>query len=93
MKTYTVVGYYEDNGQPWVEHAEAEDWCGAVVETVKSLEKTDPPSQPYSFDRSNITIVEVFEGAHMGLAEHESVCCAADFPGLEEEKEEEGDNG
>jgi hypothetical protein len=83
MNKFTVVGYYEDEGQSYVEHVEAEDWSGAVVAAVKSLEKTnETPEDAAKYFRSNVVIVEVFEGHHKGLTEHPSVCSAIDFPGL-----------
>lgn len=49
MKKYTVVGFYEDNEQTFVEHVEAEDVENAISITSKA-----------SF--ACIAVVEVFEG-------------------------------
>lgn len=76
---YTVVGYYEDNGQIWVEYAVAENSSQAVIYAVKALESRNEDC----LDRANICIVEVFEGHNPGLTDGDHVSSAIDWPGLE----------
>jgi len=82
---YTVVGYYEDNGQIWVEHAEADDTNGAVVAAVKHLEELNDRPNDISF-REYVCIVSVFEGHLKDLSDAEFVSAAIDWPGLEVEE-------
>jgi len=77
---FTVVGYYEDNGQIWIEHTKGHDSSEAVVNAVKSLESRNEDC----LDRSNICIVEVFRGHHQGQTDGEAVSSAIDWPGLED---------
>ena len=83
LNPYTVVGYYEDNNQIWVEHANGRDYSDAVVKAVKKLERTNDQKNFSESFRKNVCIVEVFSGLHKGLTEGESVSSAIDWPGLE----------
>lgn len=74
MKPFTVVGYYEDNGQPYVEHVEANDWVEAMRTCI--LDHPEPPQA------SELVIVSVFDGAHKDQTEHESCVYACDVPGV-----------
>jgi hypothetical protein len=63
---YTVVGYYADNLQPWVQHVSSTDPHQAAATAVKKLEtETGPHAQsPY--------VVEVFEGRLYGCLGNDS---------------------
>ena len=74
MKPFTVVGYYEDNGKPYVGHIDAEDWVGAMQECV--LDHKGP------FDATELVIVSVFDGHHKDQCEHELCVGARDVPGV-----------
>ena len=54
MKSYTVVGFYPDNDQVFVEHARADNPKTAIQKATASL-----CSKP--------VIVDVFKGFHKGL--------------------------
>jgi hypothetical protein len=93
MQGYTVVGYYEDNGNIWVEHVNGHDTNEAVVKAVKKMEKSHNPDYPPAFKkakkdfskgfRQNMCIVEVFCGTHRGQTDGVSVSSAINWPGLE----------
>ena len=59
---YTVVGYWRDNNQPWVEWAEAETPKEAAQKAVSGAESSD-----------DLVVVDVFEGHHMGKLKNETV--------------------
>jgi len=73
---YTVVGYYENNGNIFVEHVKARDTNDAVVKAVTGIGLTH--------DTDNICIVEIFKGYLTGLNETISVSSACDWPGVED---------
>lgn len=54
MKRYTVVGFYPDNDQVFVEHTKAKNPKAALINATKNL-CTKP------------VIVDVFNGHHKGL--------------------------
>ena len=83
LQGYTVVGYYEDNGQIWVEHVHGHDSTEAVVKAVKKLEGRNDSTDDPKYFRQNVNIVEVFCGTHKGQTDGESVSSAIDWPGLE----------
>jgi len=89
LQGYTVVGYYDDNGQIWVEHVTGHDSTEAVVKAVKKLEKTNGQEDFSKGFRENVCIVEVFCGTHRGQTDGESVSAAIDWPGLEITEEHE----
>ena len=74
MKPFTVVGYYEDNGQTYVEHVDADDWIEAMRKAVVDY--------PEPTQHSDLVIVSVFEGHHMDQTEHDSCVAACDVPGV-----------
>jgi hypothetical protein len=82
---FSVIGYYEDNGQPFVEHVMAEDWTCGIIKAVELLEKKSGAfmSDARKHFREHVYIVEVIDGHHQGRTEHESICVAIDVPGLE----------
>lgn len=53
-KTYTVIGFYEDNDQPWLGHGKGKTAKEAVRDAVKDLD-------------SPVNIVEVVEGSVNGV--------------------------
>lgn len=84
MPKFTVVGFYDNNGNIFVQHVEAEDVNGAVTNTVKTLQHS--PGKPESdtkYFRQNLNIVSVLEGHCKDLCEADSVSSAIDWPGLE----------
>ena len=56
MKTWTVIGYYEDNNQAWAGSFEAETWEEAQAIAHKDREEDEWGSA--------IVVVGVVEGAH-----------------------------
>ena len=54
MKTYTIIGYYGDNGQIFIDWQEGESAADAVRDLV-----TDHTEEA---DRNDLNIVAVFEG-------------------------------
>lgn len=54
MKTYTVVGFWQDNMQPWVEPAKANNAQDAAARAVEQLGEGDT---------SNLIVVEAFPGS------------------------------
>lgn len=72
---WTVCGFFEDNGQPWVEYATAATWERAVKNAVEFHRKRYNPDM--SFD--NYIIVCCFKGEVVDYCEHSSVCTATDF--------------
>ncbi len=40
MNTYTVVGYYADNNQPFVTTTTAEDWKSAINNTMQDADSS-----------------------------------------------------
>ena len=86
-QAYTVVGFYEDNGQIWVEHVQGQDINEAVAKAVKKLEKSTLDETDIAIDsktfRQSVNIVEVFCGTHKGQTDGGSVSSAIDWPGLE----------
>jgi hypothetical protein len=89
IRGYTIVGFYEDNGQIWVEHVQGHDVNEAVVKAVKKLANLDAADTDMTQDtksfRQNVCIVEVFCGTHKGQTEDGTVSAAIDWPGLEVE--------
>lgn len=70
MKTYTYIGYYRDNGQPWMAHLQADkpnsgEALAEVVAKLLGLENAP--------ELSDIVIVEAIEGAHRGVLSNERV--------------------
>ena len=74
-KEWTVCGYFEDNGQPWVEYATAATWDRAVKKAVELNRRRYNPDM----DFANYIIVCCFLGEVVDYSEHSSVCTAADF--------------
>ena len=57
---YTVVGYFSDNDQAFVDLTDASD-PQAAVEAILTVRESEHG------DSDNIVILEVFEGHHMGV--------------------------
>ena len=69
---FTVVGYFEDNNQPWVDHVAASDVQAAMVAAVqKGVERGN--------DAGNMVVVEVFYGYRFGQTEHEKTVYGSDL--------------
>ena len=67
---FTVVGFYRDNNQVWVEHAWAFDPQDASYSAIKAIhDKTDGASDP--------AVVEVFKGQQRGLLQTENIMVLA----------------
>ena len=80
-KQYTVVGFFEDNFQIWVEFVEAADECEAVALAAKQSFERD--GQGYDsiaggFSQ-NMMVIEIFEGHHEGKNECPTISSAADW--------------
>ena len=39
MKTFTLIGYYVDNDQPWADVVEADDWKAAIREGSELIDE------------------------------------------------------
>ena len=57
---WTVVGFYEDNMQPYVDHIMAESPQAAAEKTISKTEE-------------NLRVVEVFKGANIGRLNNNEV--------------------
>jgi len=71
-KKYTVVGYYEDNANIFVDHVTAMSPRDAVIEV----------SRLRANDIYGVNIVSIFAGHLMDLNETESVAYIGDFDGV-----------
>ena len=56
LEHWTVVGYYTDNRQPWVEFALGNTPQEAVADAISKVQES----------ADNLVIVEVFKGNHQG---------------------------
>jgi hypothetical protein len=70
MKTFTVVGFYEDNGQRFCASAEAEDWVDAITSICQT------------YTEGELVIVEVFEGDLLPLTESCQIEYRDEWPGF-----------
>lgn len=73
MKTskYTVVGYFDDNGQVYNAHVNAVDECEAVTKAPAALgQKSD-----------NVVVVSVFKGHLTDESESNTTSFASDWAG------------
>jgi hypothetical protein len=68
-KPYTVIGYYRDNNQPWMEHVNAPDATSGAGLALISLSENSG-GEP--------VVVEVIEGKHMGVLHNESLLMMQD---------------
>lgn len=75
MKTYTVVGFYDDTGQRFCSSVQAETYIDAITYTFQN------------YPNGDLAIVEVFEGDLDPLTCSSKVEYREDWPGLEEEDE------
>jgi hypothetical protein len=82
---FTVVGYYDDNGQVWVQHVTGFTYEDAVAVAVHQAKKA--ADEGVSVEIHDICIVEVFEGHHHGLSTHDHVVPACEWPGVKEKEE------
>ena len=77
-KWFTVVGFYRDNNQVWVEHARAFSPEAAAYTAVKAVYvKTDGASDP--------AVVDVFKGKQRGMLGTENIMVLAQGEPLLEE--------
>ena len=79
MKDWTVVGYYRDNNQPWMEFVKAETAQRAALAAVSMA-----PDSVSSTDRA---VVEVVEGNHKGCLLNEEVLFEDGLQALAEAEE------
>ena len=77
MKSFTVIGYFEDNGQVWCEHVKAESPFEAMQKAVKLLKGRDNENVP----DDNMAVVGVFAGRRMEISESWAVSYASDLLG------------
>jgi len=74
---FTVVGFYRDNNQVWVEHSWAFDPQDASYSAVKALYEKAESSDP--------AVVDVFKGKQKGLLQTENIMVFAQGePSLQE---------
>ena len=60
MKQYTVVGFFQDNDQPWVGHVYAKDITGIVEAARADARAANGESGDYS--ASELVVIDAFEG-------------------------------
>lgn len=70
---YTVLGYYEDDGQVWCTSVEASDAMEAAREAVRDMAGVGNSKV------EDIAVVEVFEGDIRGTCFTESVAYGVDL--------------
>ncbi|MEI6232899.1 MAG: hypothetical protein WCT04_07600 [Planctomycetota bacterium] len=75
MKSYTVIGYFEDNGQVWCEHVKAETPFEAMQKSVKLLKGRDNEDVP----DDNMAVVGVFAGHRKEIGGSWAVSYASDL--------------
>jgi hypothetical protein len=68
VQEYTVVGYFTDNNQPWMEPAQAKDPMHAAVLAVRALLKRNEWSEE---NADNLMVVEVIDHTCKGVLENE----------------------
>jgi aminoglycoside phosphotransferase family enzyme len=73
MNEFTVIGYFENNGQRYSGHHQGETWTDAVKDAITATA------------HSELVIVEVIAGFHQGLTEGECVESAGDWEAMESE--------
>lgn len=78
-KTFTVIGYYDDNKQPWAHSALAEDPQEAA--RIAAREMVNSGAHP-----SDVGVVDVIEGDVNCVLGNEEIQWASDL--LDEEKAE-----
>ena len=68
--SYTVVGYYSDNNQPWTSHVEAENPKGAGKNAVEELMDLNGfnPSDPADSSYGDIIVVVAILSGRADLA-------------------------
>lgn len=76
MNKYTVIGFYRDNEQPFIQHVTAKDPKAAAVVAVCSL------SLEEDYD-GDLNVVEVLEGHHMGVLANEQIVEEQEFFGYD----------
>ena len=81
MKSFTVIGYFEDNGQVWCEHVKAKTPFEAMQKSVKQLKGRDNEDVP----DDNMAVVGVFAGHRKEIGGGWGVSYASDL--LEERLE------
>ncbi|MEN6550075.1 MAG: hypothetical protein ABFE07_28870 [Armatimonadia bacterium] len=64
VKRFTVVGYFADEDQPWVEHVITLNSEQAIAVAVRKLCKLNDWNAEE--EAHNIVVVEVFRGHHKG---------------------------
>lgn len=89
-RRFTVIGFYEDNGQIFAEHVRAEDWTDAVVKAGNSMCARNDATTPEERDDllANMNLISVLSGWRDDLNECDSVSAFCDQPGLEPTPEE-----
>jgi hypothetical protein len=66
LNSYTVLGLYADNQQPWTTHVSAKDPTAAAIKGIKEMEKS------YDADINDLFVVEVVAGKVEGLLGNDS---------------------
>lgn len=69
MNPYTVIGFYRDNDQPFIQHVMAKDPKAAAVVAVCSASLEDDEVK----DWNPLNVVEVLEGHHQGVLANEQI--------------------
>jgi len=88
MKGFTVVGFYENDSQVWVEHVIALNAEKAVAVAVHQIaDRNGIPKENFLDYAQGICVVEVFAGLHSGLLESTSTFSAYDHPEVNCDKE------
>ncbi len=64
MKKYTVIGYWEDSGDPWLEFGEGYTPEQGMIDALENAMR----EHDWNLDfMKGLTILEVIDGYHVGL--------------------------
>ena len=74
MSKFTIVGYYHDTNEVWVEHSTGKDWITATKKAVRKLNGSS------CIRANNLMIVSVFRGHLKDQNECDMTCYADGFP-------------
>jgi hypothetical protein len=76
---YTVIGFYKDNNQPWMDHTKADSPQAAARASIQKMFKSNDGGVPLE----DIIVVEVIEGHVKGCLCNEKIVNADDLRPVE----------
>ena len=69
LEGYTVVGYYLDNNQPWIDHVKkAKSPKDAALKAIQQMLE----ASEHSVEEDDLFVVEVIKGTHQGCLGNET---------------------